>query len=294
MPAINATKTAGPDKQSSLAATVSRIVEISTLPQIALQVVEVAKDPNAGARELRQVVERDPALSGRVLRSVNSVAYGAQARVTSLQHAISYLGFSEIRNLALTASVAKIFKTEETIGPYRRTTLWRHMVSVGICARLIASRLKLRNFEDFFLAGLLHDIGIILEDQHVHGDFCRAIGQLNEGTTLAETERAYLGFDHTMLGARVAEKWKFPPAVQGAIRFHHRSESYQGEDANIVRCVEVANLICTLKGITSVGRKLVKVPKETIRSLDLHKEDIIVLAEDLDGEISLYESLFAL
>ena len=148
MPAINATKTAGPDNQRSLAATVSRIVEISTLPQIALQVVEVAKDPNAGARELKQVVERDPALSGRVLRSINSAAYGSQARITSLQHAISYLGFSEIRNLALTASVAKIFKTEETIGPYQRTMLWRHMVSVGICARLLASRLRLSNFED--------------------------------------------------------------------------------------------------------------------------------------------------
>ncbi len=68
----------------------------------------------------------------------------------------------QVRNLAITASVSKLFRQEEAIGSYLRSQLWQHLVSVGVCARLIAMRREFENFEDMFLAGLLHDIGIIL------------------------------------------------------------------------------------------------------------------------------------
>lgn len=281
-----------PRKPASIDAVVKRIDEISTLPQVALNVIEITGDPNSGANDLKRVVEGDPALSSRVLRSVNSAAYSLRSKITSLQQAISYLGFSEIRNLALTASVAKIFKKDEAIGSYHRTTLWRHMISVGICARLIAMRLSLRNFEDCFLAGLMHDVGIILEDQHVHPNFCEMIQSLSEGTTLVDAEQAHLGFDHTILGSRIAEQWKFPPLIQAAIRYHHMGHNYRGEEARAIQCVEVANAICTLKGITSIGRKLVKPSMDTFRALGLEKEDILILATDLDDEISRNECLF--
>ena len=82
---------------------------------------------------------------------------------------------------------------------------------------------------------------------------------LDESKTLTDNERAVLSFDHTTLGEKVAESWGFPEAVRAAIRYHHASINYRGEDIDTVRCVEVANLICTLKGISSVGAKLVRV-----------------------------------
>ena len=257
-----------------------------------MRVMEVTRDPNAGASDLKRVVEADPALSGRVLRTLNSAAYSLRSKITNLQQAISYLGFSEIRNLAMTASVAKVFKQGEVIGSYRRDNLWRHMVSVAICSRLIAMRLKHSDFEDCFLAGLLHDFGIILEDQQVHSAFCRMIHALTDDATLLDAERTHLGFTHTVLGARMAKKWQFPPVVQGAIRYHHRAQDYRGQDAHVVQCVAVANVICSLKGITAIGRKLVKPSLDTFDTLGLQKEDIVVLATDLDGEISRNGCLF--
>ncbi|MCR4411379.1 MAG: HDOD domain-containing protein [Thermoguttaceae bacterium] len=271
-----------------------RIDDISTLPQIALRVMQVARDESVSAAELKAVMENDPALSARVLRCVNSAAYALRTRVTNLQQAISYLGTKQIRNLAMTACVSDMFRKDERIGPYRRRELWRHLVSVGIGARLIAMRRRLADFEDAFLAGLLHDVGIVLEDQHFHEAFRRVVGGLDGTRTLGAIEREVLGFDHMMLGERLAAAWGFPEAVRGAARHHHAAMAYSGESADVIRCVEVANLLCTVKGVPSVGVKLVKVCRATFTALSLSQQDLKVLDEDLNRELANNATLFSM
>ncbi|NMC21029.1 MAG: HDOD domain-containing protein, partial [Thermogutta sp.] len=278
--------------ESSLDAFVRRVQDISTIPAIALKVLEVANDPNSGAADLKGVMETDAALSARVLRCVNSSAYAVRTKITNLQQAIAYLGLKQIRNLALTASVSEMFRTEVGIEPYHRTGLWKHLVAVGVCARLIAKRRRLANFEDAFLAGLLHDVGIILIDQYSHQRFREIIARLDQGRPLCELERSVLGFDHCQLGEDVARKWCFPENVRAAIAHHHNGVTYRGEEVDIIRCVAVANLICSLRGISSVGRNMVQIPLWAIQGLELTKSDVLVLAQDLDGEIQDNRALF--
>ncbi len=273
---------------------VRRVNEISTLPQIAMKTMEIANDPKSSAIDLKEVIESDAALGARILRCVNSSAYATRERVTNLQQAISYLGLRQIRSLALTASVAEMFAKDETIGPYQRRALWSHSVAVGICSRLIAMRQKSADFEDAFAAGLLHDIGIVLEDQYVHDPFRQVVQALDSEATLSEVERKILGFDHTQLGLKVAELWRLPSSVKAAIGYHHKSVNYRGEDVTIVRCVEVANLICTVKGYPSVGVKLVRPSQPALNALSLTKEHILVLAKDLDEELTRNAVLFEL
>jgi putative nucleotidyltransferase with HDIG domain len=271
---------------------VRRVDEISTLPHIALRIMEVANNPNSSASELKRVLENDTALAARVLRCVNSAAFGVRTKITNLQQAIAYLGMKQIRNLALTASVNELFKKDDTLGTYRRSLLWKHLVSVAICARLIAMRRKFSNFEDMFLAGLMHDIGIILEDEHAHSFFASVIQALDPKRSLTEVERGQLGFDHTQLGERIAEAWGFPPPVRAAIRHHHNSEHFRGSEIDTVHCVEVANLICSVKGISSMGMQLIQVPRTALEGLSLTKNDLMVLVEDLDQEFAANASLF--
>lgn len=282
----------GKQPPTTLDQVVRRIHEISTLPQIAIRVLEVANDADSNAADLKAVMESDPALSARVLRCVNSSAYAVRQRITSLQQAIAYLGLKQVRNLALTASVSELFRNDNAIGPYRRSQLWRHLVAVGLAARLIAMRLKFPDFEDTFLAGLLHDIGIILEDQHVHRPFENVIVSLREGIFLNDVERENLSFDHAQLGEKVAEEWRFPESTQAAIRHHHVSTGYKGPHINVVRCVAVANLLCTLKGISSVGVKSVRYSPTVFDGLSLGRHDIAILSEDLDREIEDQSVLF--
>lgn len=280
--------------ETALDALVHQIVDISALPAVALRAIEVAQDPGSGAADLKRVVEGDPALSARLLRMVNSAAFGVRTRVTNLHQAISFAGFSQIRNLALTASVSELFSDEDRIGLYSRAGLWRHLVSVAVASRMVAVRTGMRDFEDAFVAGLLHDIGIILIDQHAHARFTRVIRGLDGARRLCDAEHDVFGFDHTTLGARIAEKWRFPPGVTAAIRHHHASHDHNGPDAPVVHCVAVANTICTMKGIPSVGLRLVAPPVAAFQALHMTREDVLVLAIDLDNELKLNEALFEL
>lgn len=273
---------------------IRRVTEVSTLPQVAVRVIQVARDPNAGAIDLRMIVEGDPALSSKILKCVNSAAYGLQSRVNNLQRAIGLLGFKQVRNIAVAASVSKMFKDPTPIGTYTRRGLWKHMISVGVAARLIAMRCNLQSFEEIFLCGLMHDLGIILEDQYCHDQFEAIVNDLSTEFTLAQLEQRHLGFDHSQFGARIAEVWRFPEEVRDCVRFHHMFGSYRGPFKDHVACVELANLICTVKGITSVGMKLVRPAQAAMDHLQASRDDVKVWAQDLDDEIKQNESLFDL
>lgn len=272
----------------------NRIYEISTLPQVAARVMEVAGDPKSGAVELKEAMEIDAALSSRVLRCVNSSAYATTERITSLQHAITFLGFKEVRNLAMTASVSKLFTGDVAIGTYQRGALWKHLVSVGICGRLLAMRVNGIEPEEVFLAGLLHDLGIVLEDQYLNEFFVQVLEAVTDETPLSEIERELIGFDHARLGGKLADAWHFPRPVTDAILHHHDSTRCCGGSAKLVQCVEIANYACSVKGITSIGRNVVRFPQAAIEGLSLTRADFVALIQDLDRELQEKEELFEL
>lgn len=272
----------------------TRIYEISTLPQVAARVMEVAASPDSGALQLKEAMEVDAALSSRVLRCVNSAAYATTERVTSLQHAVAILGFKEVRNLAMTASISKMFTDEMAIGTYRRGALWRHLVSVGICGRLLAARVNAAEPEEAFLAGLLHDIGIVLEDQYLNEQFVQVMESLTDESSLSDVENEVIGFDHSRLGAKLAEAWHFPRPVADAILHHHDSTRHRGGNTTVLQCVEVANYACSVKGIPSIGRNFIRFPQAAIEGLSLTRSDFVALVQDLERELAGKQDLFKL
>jgi HD-like signal output (HDOD) protein len=270
-----------------------RVREVSSIPAVALRVIEITNDLRAGAQRLKAVMEGDASLSARVLRLVNSSAYGIRNEVTNLQMAIAYLGFRQIRNLALTASISDIFRDDARLGTYTRPGLWRHLVSVGIASRMIAMRRSLENFEDAFLAGLLHDIGIIFEDQYDHAGFRRMILNLDAESPLEQSEQTALGYSHTQLGSLVARQWRFPALAAAAIEYHHHVKLPSEDWVRAVHCVQVANMLCALKNISSVGIHLVRAPVEAVAALGFTRADLEALSIDLDEELERNSALLA-
>jgi len=272
---------------------VRRVREMSTLPQVALHIMEMVRDPSASAGKLTAVVENDPPLCARLLRCVNSAAYGLRYRITTVQRAVAYVGFKTVRNLAMAATIADVFKRDAQIGPYRRVGLWQHMVAVAVGARMAARRCGLPEFEEAFLAGLLHDVGIILEDQYLHMHFVYMLEHLGQ-RRLNDVEIEVFGFDHAVFGDRVAEGWKFPDEVIAAIRYHHQFGQYNGPHQRLLAAVVVANLICTLKGYSSIGEVRAEPCPEALQALGLDVQGLKVLAADLDAELTQHDTLFGM
>jgi HD-like signal output (HDOD) protein len=261
----------------------ARISDVSSLPAAALKIIDVANDPASGAADLLEAVEIDIGLAMRITRTVNSSYYALPNKVADLKMAITLLGFDQIRNLALTTYVAQLFKNTTGHGKYRRERLWNHLIGVGAVGRLIAGACGKVPPQEAYLAGLLHDVGLVLIDQYLHKPFCQVVDALDEDTPTCQVERTILGFHHTELGEYVATQWDLPENLTTAIRYHHAPLQYQGPYRHMVCVVALANFFCSLKGLTSLGVRNMQMPPSRIfADLGLQKRQVAAIWEQVD------------
>ncbi|MBN1911796.1 MAG: HDOD domain-containing protein [Pirellulales bacterium] len=261
----------------------SRIGEVSTLPTTAHLIISLADNPSSNADDLLDAVRNDPALAMRLMRTVNSSAFGLSNSISDLKQAITLIGFDEIRNLALTAYVSPLFTESSGHENYTRHGLWSHMVATGLIARQVAETCGKVPSQEAYLAGLLHDVGYILMDQYLHDPFCRIIDALDGSAPVLATEQRLLGFDHAMLGGFVAERWHVPPSQVAAIRYHHSPQECEGEHHLLACTVAVANFFCHLRDITSLGiRDMAAPPTEIFTDLGLTRRQVAETVAQLD------------
>jgi len=260
-----------------------RISEVSSLPTLAVRIIEVANDSKTGADDLHDVVQFDAALAMRIMRTVNSSYYSLQNKVADLKLAITLLGFKEIRNLAMTAYVAQLFTRDTGYKSYSREGLWNHLIGVGAVARLIAQTSGRVLPREAYLAGLLHDLGLILIDQYLHKPFREVLDSLDEKTSICQVEHEILGFDHAQLGEFVAQQWHLPEHLTTTIRYHHDPLAYQGPHRDMVYAVTLADFFCNLKQLPALGVVNMQMPpSEVFARLGLDKPRVASIWEQLD------------
>lgn len=240
--------TAPPLQSAALETLFQRLSELSSLPGVALRIIEAAVDEESDAHDLRQLIEHDPALAARIIRVVNSSYFAVRQEVADLSTAIAMLGTKQIRNIAVTVFVSRQFQPGGNNHSLDRNRLWNHSLGVAAIARLVARTCRQPDPEEAYLAGLLHDIGLLIIDQHL-SKHVPAILQLTEqGKTLHEAAQDVLQFDPTQLGAYVAWRSQFPQRLVSAIEFHHKPEDYEGEDRWLTDVVAVSDYIATRSG----------------------------------------------
>ncbi len=267
---------------------------LSSLPMSAHRVIEVVSDSGSDASDLEQVISMDPTLTAKLLRVTNSAYYGFSDPVADIRRAIVILGFNSVRSLALSISVCDLFRSEDKIGLYSRAQLWQHSVTVGVASKMICRRMGLGESEEGFVGGMLHDIGMVIEDQYAHDLFVQALQATEAGEgELWQNEREILGIDHAELGRRLLAKWRFPGSLATAIGLHHRP-SLAGEGAELAHVLHVADFIACAKKISHGVRDVVPPELESLRRLGLAKKDVMVIFEDLDEELSKAREFFDL
>lgn len=191
--------------------------DVPTIPVLLLRILRVVDGERASAKDLVDLMQRDQALAGRVLRLANSGFFGCAREVSSLSRAVMLLGFATVKNLALGI---KIWETMAARGGPSIAALWEHSALVGAAARMIAQRTKAVDPEEVFTAGLLHDIGKVVLRIHfttVYDDVAAVGGE----TPLVVRERDAFGVDHARAGAWLAASWQLPEMIVDACREHH-------------------------------------------------------------------------
>jgi HD-like signal output (HDOD) protein len=270
----------------------ARIGDVTTLPAAAQKVLRLTEDENIDSEKLREAIQGDPVLVARILRRLNSSYYALSHKVSDLKTAISLLGMREIRNLALTVFVSRFYEGGAAYGTYKRENLWAHSVGVAVASRLVARVCGRSACEEAYIAGLLHDLGLILLDQTLRRHFHKVLDSLDEATPTHIAESRILTFDHALLGGFVARKWNFPDAVADAITFHHQPWCYSGPHQDLVQVVAVANYLCSRAGVTSLGVSNVPPPPDDVYSgLGLDQVTLAIIWDELDTALEKASAL---
>ncbi len=263
------------------------IDKMPPLPISVTKVMEICRMPNASPTDLNKVISLDPVLLARVMRLINSAYYGISQEVTSLARAIIMLGINTVKNLALsTAVLAGVKASKEKASVLNMDGFWLHSLVVGTAAKLIANMRGVdpKEQENFFIAGLLHDIGKIALNNRAPEEFLRAIQEGDRSRIpLVDAERMVLGFTHEEAGLMIMETWKLGDELADVVAFHHSASGYNGQFKDAVYTVAIANYYAKILEMGFSGdRYPVKPPNSCFGFLGITWEKV----ETLDGQIN--------
>jgi putative nucleotidyltransferase with HDIG domain len=223
---------------------VDKLDTIGTLPEVTSRILETVNDPKSTPNDLYRVISHDPSLVTRILKTVNSAFYSRSTKVNSVERAIVLLGFDTIQKLSLAASVGKLFRGVKLCEGFTAKDLWTHCIAVGVIGREMARLCRKTLAEEVFLAGMVHDMGLLATLQ-VHPDQLRKVCEIarEDPTPFCVLEQDIVGVDHQMLGAALAEKWKFPAACRAIAEHHHHPDQTPEEFREVAAFVHVADCL---------------------------------------------------
>lgn len=227
-------------------AAIKEVSHIATLPEVTMKIIGLVEDPDSTAQDLNKVISNDPALGTRILKVVNSVFYGLPRQIGSINRAIVLLGLNAVKNIAIAASLAKLFRGGQISDQFNARDLWIHSIGVATATRLLADKVGLGLPDEAFLAGLIHDLGIMVEIQVRRAKFVEVIDKLaaDPELTMREAESQVIGANHEQFGSGLCKLWKFPSSFAYVTGFHHHPHDLAGQNRLLTSLVHVADVLC--------------------------------------------------
>jgi putative nucleotidyltransferase with HDIG domain len=214
--------------------------DLPSLPAVVMELLSSIDQDDADISVLAKKVSHDAALTAKTLRLANSSLYGLQVKVTTIQQAITFLGFQTTRNLITAAAVTGCFAEGQCAG-FDDKAFWRHSIASAACCKVLARRMRF-NQDYAFTAGLLHDIGRLVLVSAYPAQYQQVMAYRDaHDCEVLEAERAVIGLDHVAAGAALAEHWNFSDTMRLAIAHHHDPEAVGA--GFLATIVHVANAI---------------------------------------------------
>ncbi len=220
--------------------------QLPTLPSVAVKLVSLAKNPNTEIREVVQLIKSDPAITARILKATNSSYFGIKSQITSIERAVPLLGTTVIASLALNFSLTDAATARGPLVEHYKS-YWMQSVVQAVTAELLGSRLNGKAEDEFFMCGLLTDIGRLAILKTIGEEYLPVLTKSQENRCdLYEVEQESFGFDHSLIGEKLLSNWKFPESIITATRLHHASKeeleaNADDEEIDLIRAIAVAS-----------------------------------------------------
>lgn len=257
---------------------------VSSLPALSpsvMKILDLSNDVTASPKDLMNIIKLDPVLTGKILNLVNSTYFSMPQKISSLNRALILLGFNTIKNIALSSALVEATGLQRKSPEY--DALWQHLLGVGVTCKLIAVKgNQPRNLlEEFFIAGLLHDIGDFML---LSSEYAKTVELLKhreeEGFDFVKSCQEKFMFNGPGIGSLIISHWRLPDSFKNIAL--HRSSSGKKDTPFIVGAVHMADKLIRLKGIGLVtDLQDIVVKEDELSLLGISESDL----EDIKNQI---------
>ncbi len=201
---------------------IKRIHDLPTLPLVYKRVCDLLRNPYTSASDIAAVIGEDQVITTKLLRLVNSAHYGFPEKVETITRAVSLVGMKAVKDLVLATSVMDLFQDQE-IENWTTAEFWRHSLGVAVTSSTLARHVDMAHeAEEFFVAGLIHDIGKIVWIEHFPEELYQVLHLARKKRiTMIEAEQIQLNFTHARAGRLLAKRWGLPDRLIETIAWHH-------------------------------------------------------------------------
>lgn len=237
-------------------ATVLNCDNLPTLPTVGVQVLTLTRNPDVSMDQIAKVIETDPALSAKVLKTVNSSMFGLKSPCTTIRRALNFLGLSAVKSIVLGFSLVESTGKVKGGPGYDLSVHWKRSIFAAASARSLAMRVQRCDPEEAFAAALFQDLGALAMHTALGPAYAAAVGnEPDHGKHLA-LEQAAIGFTHSQAGAALANKWRLPDRYTQTIQHHHNADEADADCRDLVRVVSLGSIIASALTSTSGAEHL--------------------------------------
>ena len=270
----------------ALRSRVENISTIPTIPSVLRQLSAIIENPKISLNEISHFVSQDPALTTKILQMVNSALYGFPGRISSVNHAVMLLGLNVVKGLLLSVSVFEIMH-KAMIG------LREHSIGVAIASKVLGRKKGLKEPEEVFVAGLLHDVGKVILTLAWPEEYEKTVKDAEAaGIAIFDAERSHFSETHAAVAGWLAEKWHFPRKLCECIANHHRPQVSTLAPLETA-IVHTADVIVKARGIGYSGDRLVpEVNAGAWETLALAETDLREILQELEDSVEQAEEEF--
>ncbi|TKB06736.1 HDOD domain-containing protein [Desulforhopalus sp. IMCC35007] len=265
--------------------------DVNALPSVVATVNRLINDSESTMKDFEDVIKMDQVLVARLLKLVNSPFYGLTQTVDSISRAVAFLGMKNLHNLVVIDAVQTIFVAPRKTRGFSKKKLWHHSAAVSICSKMIAERIFGVNGDDALLCGILHDFGILIEEQINPIAFESLVSACKSSSTITDLENKAFGTNHCELGHLMTIDWNMSTSVQEAIRDHHLISNEMKPDT-LTGIIQISEYITGQINYTTLPEITVDISTPLLQHLQDNIDEYKVLIEDLPEEMQKANAIY--